>query len=236
MNPPTTFSAGDTAWVLISTALVMLMVPGLALFYGGLVRGKNTLNSMMMSLAPLGIVTVQWVLIGYSLAFAPGNPGIGGLSFWGFAGVAGPANATYAATIPHVSFAMFQAMFAVITVSLISGAVVERMKFSAYLAFGLAWTTLVYDPLAHWVWGDGAWLKALGALDFAGGTVVHVSAGVSALVAALVLGRRHGLGQRHLAGDDRRGGFPIAASGFDRRADGRARRRRLHRHRPCARD
>jgi len=197
MNP-STLSAGDTAWVLMSTALVMLMVPGLALFYGGLVRGKNTLNSMMMSLAPLGIVTVQWVLIGYSLAFAPGNPGIGGLSFWGFAGVGGPANATYAATIPHVSFALFQAMFAVITVSLISGAVVERMKFSAYLVFGLAWTTLVYDPLAHWVWGDGGWLRSLGALDFAGGTVVHVSAGTAALVAAMFLGRRRVLGRAPL--------------------------------------
>src|SRR6185369_3176525 len=137
-------------------------------------------------------------LIGYSLAFAPGNPGIGGLSFWGFAGVAGPANATYAATIPHVSFAMFQAMFAVITVSLISGAVVERMKFSAYLAFGLAWTTLVYDPLAHWVWGDGGWLRTLGALDFAGGTVVHVSAGTAALVAAMIHGRRRVLGRAPL--------------------------------------
>ena len=183
-------SAGDTAWVLVSTALVMLMVPGLALFYGGLVRGKNTLNSMMMSLAPLGIITVQWVVIGYSLAFAPGNAVIGSLAWWGFEGVGGAANATYAATIPHVAFALFQTMFAVITVSLISGAVVERMRFSAYLLFALAWTTLVYDPLAHWVWGDGGWLRNLGALDFAGGTVVHVSAGTAALVAALVLGRR----------------------------------------------
>ena len=183
-------SAGDTAWVLVSTALVMLMVPGLALFYGGLVRGKNTLNSMMMSLAPLGIITVQWVVIGYSLAFGPGNAVIGSLAWWGFEGVGGAANATYAATIPHVAFALFQTMFAVITVSLISGAVVERMRFSAYLLFALAWTTLVYDPLAHWVWGDGGWLRNLGALDFAGGTVVHVSAGTAALVAALVLGRR----------------------------------------------
>ncbi len=197
MNPAT-FSAGDTAWVLISTALVMLMVPGLALFYGGLVRGKNTLNSMMMSLAPLGIVTVQWVVIGYSLAFAPGNAGIGGLVFWGFGGVGGAANATYAASIPHVAFALFQAMFAVITVSLISGAVVERMKFSAYLLFGLLWTTFVYDPLAHWVWGDGGWLRNLGALDFAGGTVVHVSAGTAALVAAMILGRRRVLGRAPL--------------------------------------
>ena len=198
MNPATTISAGDTAWVLISTALVMLMVPGLALFYGGLVRGKNALNSMMMSLAPLGIVTVQWVLIGYSLSFAPGNGFIGGLSFWGFNAVGAGANATYAATVPHVAFAMFQAMFAIITVALISGAVVERMRFPAYLAFGVAWTTLVYDPLAHWVWGDGGWLRTLGALDFAGGTVVHVSAGTAALVAALVLGKRHVVGRAPL--------------------------------------
>ena len=191
-------SSGDTAWVLISTALVMLMVLGLALFYGGLVRGKNMLNSMMMSLAPLGIVTVQWVVIGYSLAFSPGSSILGGLSWWGFASVGGAANPTYAATIPHVSFALFQAMFAVITVSLISGAVVERMRFPAYLMFGLAWTTLVYDPLAHWVWGEGGWLRGLGALDFAGGTVVHVSAGTAALVAALVLGKRHMLGRAPL--------------------------------------
>ena len=191
-------SAGDTAWVLISSALVMLMVPGLALFYGGLVRGKNTLNTMMMTLAPLGIVTVQWVVIGYSLAFAPGNGMIGGFAWWGFETVSGAANATYAATVPHVAFALFQAMFACITVSLISGAVVERMRFSAYLLFGLAWTTLVYDPLAHWVWGDGGWLRNLGALDFAGGTVVHVSAGTAALVAAVILGRRRVIGRAPL--------------------------------------
>ena len=197
MNPQT-LSAGDTAWVLIATALVMLMVPGLALFYGGLVRGKNSLNSMMMTLAPLGLITVQWVVLGYSLSFAPGNGALGGFSFWGFAGVGGAPNPTYAATIPHVAFALFQAMFAVITVALISGAVVERMRFPAYLLFGLAWTTLVYDPLAHSVWGDGGWLRGLGALDFAGGTVVHVSAGTAALVAALVLGRRRVLGRAPL--------------------------------------
>jgi Amt family ammonium transporter len=195
---PTTLSTGDTAWVLVSSALVMLMVPGLALFYGGLVRGKNALNTMMMVLAPLGIVTVQWVVFGYSLAFSPGNGATGGLTWWGFAGVAGAANATYAATIPHVSFALFQAMFAVITVALISGAVVERMRFPAYLVFAIAWTTLVYDPLAHMVWGDGGWLRTLGALDFAGGTVVHVSAGTAALVAAIVLGRRRVLGRAPL--------------------------------------
>ena len=194
----TPLSAGDTAWVLVSTAFVMLMVPGLALFYGGLVRGKNALNSMMMTLAPLGIVTVQWVVVGYSLAFAPGGALLGGLSWWGFAGVGAAPNPVYAATIPHVAFALFQAMFAVITVALISGAVAERMRFSAYLLFCVAWTTLVYDPLAHWVWGDGGWLRELGALDFAGGTVVHVSAGTAALVAAMVLGRRRVIGRAPL--------------------------------------
>ena len=189
MTTPT-LSAGDTAWVMVATAMVMLMVPALGLFYGGLVRGKNALNAMMMTLAPLGIVTVQWVLVGYSLSFAPGSAALGGLSWWGFTGVTGAANATYAATVPHLAFAIFQSLFAVITVALISGAVVERMRFSAYLLFALAWTTLVYDPLAHWVWGDGGWLRSLGALDFAGGTVVHVSAGTAALVAAMVLGRR----------------------------------------------
>lgn len=195
---PAAISAGDTAWVLMSTALVMLMVPGLSLFYGGLVRGKNALNSMMMSLAPLGLITVQWVVIGYSLSFSPGNSILGGVSWWGFDGVGAAANASYAATIPHIAFALFQCMFAVITVSLISGAVVERMRFPAYLLFGLAWTTLVYDPLAHWVWGDGGWLHTLGALDFAGGTVVHVSAGTSALVAAMILGKRRVIGRAPL--------------------------------------
>ena len=198
MSSPTAISAGDTAWVLVSSALVMLMVPGLALFYGGLVRAKNSLNTFMMSLAMLGIVTVQWVLFGYSLSFAPGTALVGSLGWWGFAGVGGAANATYAATVPHLAFAAFQVMFAVITVALISGAVVERLRFGAYLAFGFLWTTLVYDPLAHWVWGDGGWLRTLGALDFAGGTVVHVSAGTSALVAALVLGRRHDVGRAGL--------------------------------------
>jgi Amt family ammonium transporter len=165
-------------------------VPGLALFYGGLVRQKNALNTFMMSLSALGIVTVQWVLGGYSIAFGPGNAWFGGLSWWGLAGVGAAPNAAYAATVPHLAFAVFQAMFAAITVALISGAVVERLRFSAYLLFALAWTTLVYDPLARWVWGDGGWLRSLGALDFAGGTVVHVSAGTAALVAAIMLGRR----------------------------------------------
>src|SRR5690348_10907229 len=185
--------AGDTAWLLTSTALVMVMLPGLALFYGGLVRRSSSLNTHMMTIAALGIVGVQWVVCGYSLAFAPGAPWIGGLAWVGFAHVGADPNAAYAAGVPHLAFAAFQAMFAAITVALISGAVVERMRFPLYLAFALAWTTLVYDPLAHWVWGDGGWLHSLGALDFAGGTVVHVSAGTAALVAALMLGRRHAI-------------------------------------------
>ncbi|MDB4908757.1 MAG: ammonium transporter [Gemmatimonadetes bacterium] len=183
-------SAGDTAWVLVAAALVMLMLPGLAFFYGGLVRGKNSLNAIMMSLVPLGIVSVQWVVGGYSLAFSNGNRFIGGLDWAWLNGVGGAANATYAPTIPHALFAVFQMMFAVITVSLISGALVERVRFPVYMIFAVAWTTLVYDPLAHWVWADGGWLRTLGALDFAGGTVVHISAGTSALVAALIIGRR----------------------------------------------
>jgi Amt family ammonium transporter len=199
MSPADTpISAGDTAWVLVSSALVMLMLPGLALFYGGLVRGKNSLNTLMMSVAALGVVSIQWVLIGYSLAFAPGGKLIGSLQWLGLAGVGGAPNATYAGTIPHLVFAAFQAMFAAITFALISGAVVERLRFPAYLLFGIAWTTLIYDPLAHWVWGDGGWLRALGALDFAGGTVVHISAGTSAVVAALILGRRRDAGRAPL--------------------------------------
>ncbi len=183
-------SAGDTAWVLISTALVMLMVPGLAFFYGGLVKNKSALNTMLMSLAALAVVTVQWVLFGYSLAFGPGSSWIGGLAWFGFKGVTGAPNPTYAAGLPHVLFAAFQAMFAGITVALFSGAIIDRIRFAAYLAFGFLWTTLIYDPLAHWVWGDGGWIRTLGALDFAGGTVVHISAGVTALVMAMFLGPR----------------------------------------------
>jgi Amt family ammonium transporter len=183
-------SAGDTAWVLVSTALVLLMVPGLAFFYGGLVRTKSALNTMLMCLGALGVVTVQWVLFGYSLAFGPGSSWIGGTAFLGFSGVTGAPNPTYSALIPHLLFAAFQAMFAGITVALFSGAVVDRMRFVAYLVFGVLWTTIIYDPLAHWVWGDGGWLRELGALDFAGGTVVHISAGTTAVVLALFLGPR----------------------------------------------
>ncbi len=190
MSPEQTISAGDTAWVLISTALVLLMVPGLAFFYGGLVRSRSSLNTLMMTLAAAGIVSVQWVLVGYTFAFDAGTPLLGGLRYLGLNNVGLDANTTYAATIPHGAFVAFQAMFAAITVALISGAVIERIRFRAWLAFALAWTTLVYDPLAHWIWGEGGWLRSLGALDFAGGTVVHVSAGTAALVAAGMLGRR----------------------------------------------
>ena len=185
-----TISAGDTAWVLTSTALVMVMTVGLAFFYGGLVRPKNALNTMMMSVVALGLISVQWVLFGYSIAFGHGTPFWGGLAWLGFKGVGVDPDPAYAATIPLQAHAMFQLMFAIITPALISGAIVERMRFRAYVAFLLLWATFVYDPLAHWVWGAGGWLQKLGALDFAGGTVVHISAGVSALVAARMLGPR----------------------------------------------
>ena len=191
-------SAGDTAWVLVSAAMVLLMVPGLALFYGGLVRGRSMLNTMMMSAAALAVVGVQWILFGYSLAFEPGGALIGGLSWAGLSGIGLEPEATYAATVPHFAFILFQAMFAGITVALISGAVVERMKFPAFLLFAVLWTTVVYDPLAHWVWGSGGWLAELGALDFAGGTVIHISAGTAAVVAALMLGPRRDYGRAAL--------------------------------------
>jgi Amt family ammonium transporter len=191
--PAAELKPGDTAWVMVATALVMLMVPALAFFYGGLVRGKSALNTMLMSFAALALVTVQWVLGGYSLAFAPGSSLLGGLDFLGMQGVGAAPEPAYAGGIPHLLFATYQAMFAGITVAIFSGAVVERMRFRAFLLFGLLWTTLIYDPLAHWVWGQGGWLKELGALDFAGGTVVHISAGVTALVMAAALGRRRGI-------------------------------------------
>ncbi|MFN2571251.1 MAG: ammonium transporter [Gemmatimonadales bacterium] len=182
-------NAGDTAWVLASSALVLLMTVGLACFYSGLVRSKNSLNTMMMSIVAMGAIGVQWVVIGYSLSFAPGSSWLGGFSWVMFKGVGLDPN-PYAPTIPHQAHAIYQAMFAVITPALVSGAIVERMRFRAYLAFLILWSTLVYAPLAHWVWGAGGWLQKMGALDFAGGTVVHVSAGVSALVAAWFLGPR----------------------------------------------
>ncbi|HEY4218204.1 MAG TPA: ammonium transporter [Gemmatimonadaceae bacterium] len=188
-----TISAGDTAWVMISTALVLLMVPGLALFYGGLVRSRAVLNTFMMSLLALAVVGVQWVVGGYSLAFGPGVR-IGSLSWAGLTNI-GAAVGPYSATIPHMAYVGFQAMFAGITVALISGAMVERIKFHVFAIFALVWTTLVYDPLAHWVWATDGWLHTLGALDFAGGTVVHISAGTAALVAAMMLGPRRDYGR-----------------------------------------
>jgi len=179
--------------MLISTALVMLMTPGLAFFYGGLVRRKNVLSIMMQCLILLGVISIQWVLFGYSLAFGPDHGGfIGGLSWAGLNSVGIEPNADYAGTIPQVLFMLFQMMFAVITPALIIGAFAERMKFSAFLVFSVLWATIVYDPMAHWVWGVGGMLRNLGALDFAGGTVVHINAGAAALAAALVLGKRKG--------------------------------------------
>jgi Amt family ammonium transporter len=186
-------NAGDTAWVLVAAALVMLMTPGLGFFYGGLVRRKNVLSTVMHSFFILCLISVQWVLWGYSLAFGPDWHGlgiIGDLSWVGLNGVGLAPNKDYAATIPHQAYMVFQMMFAVITPALISGAFAERKRFKAFVLFSILWATFVYDPLAHWVWGHGGWLGKLGALDFAGGTVVHISSGVSALVAAWVLGKR----------------------------------------------
>ena len=186
-------NSGDTAWVLASAALVMLMTPGLGFFYGGLVRRKNVLSTVMHSFFILCLISVQWVLWGYSLAFGPDFHGwgiIGDLSWVGLNGVGYLPNKDYAATIPHQVYMVFQMMFAVITPALITGAFAERKRFKAFVVFSLLWATFVYDPIAHWVWGHGGWLANLGALDFAGGTVVHISSGVSALVAAYVLGKR----------------------------------------------
>ncbi len=192
---------GDTAWVLISTALVLAMTaPGLALFYAGMVRSKNSLGTIMQSFIILCLISVQWVLWGYSLAFGPDKGHvIGGLEWLGLSGVGLDPNADYAATIPHQAFMIFQMMFAVITPALITGAFAERMKFSSFLVFTLLWATLIYDPLAHWVWAVGGWVRNLGALDFAGGTVVHISSGASALACAIVLGKRLGYGKEHMA-------------------------------------
>ncbi len=195
---PPQIDRGDTAWMLTSSALVLMMTaPGLALFYAGMVRQKNALATLMHSFIIMALVSVQWVLWGYSLAFGPDKGGIvGGLEWVGLRGVGGAPFEAYAKTIPHSVFMLFQMMFAIITPALITGAFAERKKFSAFLLFTLLWATVVYDPLAHWVWGDGGWLKRLGALDFAGGTVVHISSGVSALVCALMIGRRRGYGHQ----------------------------------------
>ncbi len=187
-------NSGDTAWVLMASALVLLMtIPGLAFFYGGLVRRKNVLSILMQCFIIVCVISLQWVLFGYSLAFGPDFHGlIGNLDWAGLSGVGAAPNPDYAKTIPHSVFMIFQAMFAIITPALIIGAYAERVKFPAFLLFTLLWATFVYDPLAHWVWGMGGWLKAMGGLDFAGGIVVHVSSGISALVLALLLGKRVG--------------------------------------------
>jgi ammonium transporter, Amt family len=188
---------GDTAWVLASAALVMFMTPGLALFYGGLVRAKNVLGTIMQSFFALALVTVLWVLVGYTLAFGPDVAGvIGGLDFWGLRGVGADPSPVYATTVPHIGFSVYQMMFAVITPALITGAVAERMRFSAYVLFLGLWSLVVYAPVAHWVFADG-WLglAGVGALDFAGGTVVHINAGAAALAALVFLGRRRGHGR-----------------------------------------
>jgi Amt family ammonium transporter len=194
---PPKIDTGDTAWVLVSTALVLAMTaPGLALFYGGMTRSKNALSTVMQSFVILCLISIQWVLWGYSLAFGPDVGHIvGSLAWFGLNGVGVEPNADYAATIPHQAFMLFQMMFAVITPALITGAYAERIKFSGFVLFTLLWATFIYDPLAHWVWGVGGWIRNLGALDFAGGTVVHISSGVAGLACALVLKKRLGLGK-----------------------------------------
>jgi Amt family ammonium transporter len=193
---PPKVDSGDTSWILISSALVMLMTPGLALFYGGMVRTKNVLGTIMQSFIALGVISIQWVIYGYSLAFGPDiGHVIGSLSWIGLRGVGLDPYPDYAATVPHQAFMIFQMMFAVITPALITGAFAERFKFRTYLVFLVLWATFVYDPLAHWVWGTGGWIRNLGALDFAGGLVVHISSGIAALAAALVIGKRKGYGR-----------------------------------------
>jgi len=194
---PPKIDTGDTAWVLVSTALVLLMTaPGLALFYGGMVRTKNALSTVMQCFVILCLISIQWVLWGYSLAFGPDKGGvIGGLEWFALNGVGVEPYPDYAATIPHQAFMLFQMMFAVITPALICGAFAERIKFSSFLVFVVLWATFIYDPLAHWVWGVGGWVRNLGALDFAGGTVVHISSGVAGLACAIVLRKRVGLGK-----------------------------------------
>jgi len=191
---------GDTGFILICTALVFLMTPGLALFYGGMVRKKNVLSTLMHSWIVIGIMSLQWILVGYTLAFGPDFHGvIGSLNWFGLNGVGVDPNPDYAATIPVIVFMAFQMMFAVITPALISGSIAERMRFPAFVMFMILWATFVYDPLAHWIWGVGGFLRTLGALDFAGGNVVHISSGYSGLIAALVLGKRKGLGKEEMA-------------------------------------
>lgn len=185
-------NSGDTAWVLIATALVMLMTPGLAFFYGGMVGRKNVLGILMQCIIILCIVSIQWVLFGYSLSFGPSRGFWGGLSWFGLSGVGLTPYADYSATIPHQLFMAFQMMFAIITPALIIGAFAERMKFSAFIIFTILWATFVYDPVCRWVWGSGGWLKEMGVIDFAGGIVVHINAGIAALMTAIFIGKRNG--------------------------------------------
>ncbi len=193
-------NTGDTAFLLLSAALVMLMTPGLALFYGGMVRRKNILGTIMQSLIVIGLVSVEWMFVGYSLSFGPDVKGIiGDLSWFALRGVGLAPYPDYVATVPHQAFMIYQAMFAVITPALITGAFAERMKFSTFLVFISLWSLLVYYPVAHWVWGIGGWIRNLGALDFAGGTVVHITSGASALAAVLVAGKRRGHGTENMA-------------------------------------
>ncbi len=190
-------NAGDTAWVIVATALVLMMTPALGFFYGGMVRKKNILSTLNLSFIMMALLSIQWVLYGYTLAFGTDYMGlIGGLDFLGFSGVGATPNTDYAPTIPHTAFAAFQMMFAIITPALITGAFVERVKFKTFLVFSLIWATLVYDPVAHWVWAVGGSLREFKALDFAGGTVVHITAGFSALAFAIVIGARKGFGSR----------------------------------------
>jgi Amt family ammonium transporter len=198
--PVLKIDSGDTAWVLTSTALVLAMtMPGLALFYGGLVRSKNILGTIIQSVVILCLVSLLWILVGYSLAFGPDKGGlIGGLEWVGLNGVGSEPHPTYGPTIPHQVFMLFQLMFAAITPALITGAFAERMRFSALLLFAALWSLLIYSPVAHWIWGGG-WLGKMGALDFAGGAVVHISSGVSALVCAVVMGKRKGHGADYMA-------------------------------------
>jgi len=197
---PPKIDTGDTAWMLTSAALVLFMtIPGLFLFYGGLVRSKNVLGMLMQNFIMVGLITLQWIVIGYSIAFATGTPYLGGFQWFALNGVGADPNPDYAATIPHQTFMFYQMMFAIITPALMTGAFAERMKFSTFIVFSLLWATLIYDPLAHWVWGVGGFIRNMGALDFAGGTVVHISAGVSALVAVLIMGKRVGHGKVPMA-------------------------------------
>lgn len=189
-------NTGDTAFIMISAALVMLMTPGLALFYGGMVRNKNVLGTIMQSFVLVAVITVEWILWGYTMSFGPDiGSVIGGLNWFGLHGVGLKPSSTYATTVPHVVFMIYQCMFAIITPALITGAFAERMKFGPFVLFSVLWATFVYNPLAHWIWGNGGWMAKIGALDFAGGIAVHVSSGAAALAAAIVLGKRMGYGR-----------------------------------------